>query len=203
MKQSSKSFTVLHDNKLVEMTFEQMFKKFKRPVQHFILKGVKGDLMLAEELCDDVFIKVFKKLDTYNTEFAISTWIFTIAKHIVIDSARKKTLNTMSLDNVYVEWLNGEETPQTDRLIQLNDTENNPEERMIEKETMAAMYRKYEALNESEKIIAALHFFDGLSYDEVAKQLSMPLGTVKAKVHKARMAMMESVPVEMRKSVAV
>ena len=80
----------------------------------------------------------------------------------------------------------------------LNDSEMNPMETMIHKEFANKMYGKFESLSESEKIVASLHFFDGLSYDEVCDQLNMPLGTVKAKLHRARKTMMEALPVEFK-----
>jgi RNA polymerase sigma-70 factor (ECF subfamily) len=203
MEHAKKPFTVLHGEELVEMNFDQMYKKFKRPVENFILKKVKGDVMLAEELTNDVFVKALKNIAQYKSEFAITTWIFNIAKNLVIDYVRKKNLNTMSIDSVYVEWLNGEEAPQTDRLIQLNDSANNPEEKMISDEVMKTMYARFKGLNESEKMIATMHFFDGLSYAEVAEQLAMPLGTVKARLSRARKVMMEALPVEMRNAVKI
>jgi RNA polymerase sigma-70 factor (ECF subfamily) len=105
----------------------------------------------------------------------------------------------VSLENVFVDWANGDEEAQVDHLYALKESDSNPEEQLIEAETRKRMYSKFESLSESEKIVASLHFFDGLSYDEVSEQLNMPLGTVKAKLHRARQTMMDAVPVEFRK----
>lgn len=183
------------------MTFEAIYKKYNRTVYNFLRVRIKDD-MTAEELASDVMIKVHKSLHLYDEKIAqLNTWILNIAKNCMIDYLRKRKLSTVSLESVYIDWANGEETPQTDRLIQLNDSAVNPEEKLVQQETMRRMYQKYETLNEQEKTVAALHYFDGLSYDEVAEQLRMPLGTVKARLHRARAKMMEAFPVEMRKHV--
>lgn len=181
------------------MKFEAIYKKFNCKVFNFIKVRVK-DEMVAEELASDVMMKVFKKIDLFDeSKSTLSTWIINIAKNTMIDYFRKKHLSTVSLENVYVDWANGDEDAQVDHLMALKDTELNPVEKMIENETSRTMYDKFETLSEAEKIVASLHFFDGLSYDEVAEQLNMPLGTVKAKLHRARKTMMEAMPVEFNK----
>lgn len=182
-------------------SFDAIYKKYNRMVFNFLKIRVK-DEMVAEELASDVMIKVHKSLHLYDEKIAqFNTWIINIAKNCMIDHFRKRTLSTVSLEGVYIDWVNGEETPQTDRLIQLNDSAVNPEEKLIQQETMRRMYNKFETLNEQEKTVAALHYFDGLSYEEVSTQLRMPLGTVKARLHRARVKLMEAFPIEMRKHV--
>lgn len=178
------------------MTFDAIYHKYNKTVYNYLNFKIK-DQLVAEELAADVMVKVYKKLDTYNSELStMSTWIMNIAKNTMIDFFRKKSLNAVSLDTLLV---GDSDENLIDHIYELKERDNNPEEEMIENEMSRTMYEKYETLNESDKIIAALHFFDGLSYDEVAEQLSMPLGTVKAKLFKARKTMMKALPVELRK----
>lgn len=173
------------------MTFEAIYTKYNRSVYKYLKFRIK-DQLVAEELAADVMVKIYKKLDTFNSELStISTWIMNVAKHTMIDHFRKKTMNHISLNKM------GDD--QIDHFKSLTDTNFNPEERMIRDEVSRTMYDKFDSLTESDKTVAALHYFDGLSYSEVAEQLAMPLGTVKAKLFKARKTMMEAVPVEMRK----
>lgn len=181
------------------MTFNEIYSKYNRMVFNFLRSRMKDEL-LVEELTSDVMIRVHKSLHTYNKELSkISTWIMNIAKNAMIDHFRKKTLNVVSLENVYIEWVNGDEDAKVDRLQAMKCSEMNPEESMIETETRRSMVEKFQSLNETERLIASLYYFDGLSYDEVAAELNMPLGTVKAKIHNARVTMMGALPVEMRK----
>jgi RNA polymerase sigma factor (sigma-70 family) len=182
------------------MTFEAIYKKYNRQVLKFLKNRLK-DEMVAEELSADVMIRVHKNLHLYNEQLSqLNTWIMNIAKNIMIDFLRKRTLSVVSLETVYGELAqNGDDESAMDRFKPLSDSNNNPEDELISKEVSQTMFSKYEKLSETEQTIAALHFFDGLSYDEVAEQLRMPLGTVKAKLHHARIALMEAFPVEMRK----
>lgn len=178
------------------MTFEAIYAKHNPAVYKYLKFKIK-DQLVAEELAADVMVKVYKKLETFNPDLStLSTWIMNIAKHTMIDYFRKKTLNVVSLDTMAI---GDDEENHMDHVRALKETDDNPEEQMISSEVSRTMYEKYESLTEVEKTVAALHYFDGLSYDEVAEQLAMPLGTVKAKLHKARKTMMEAVPVELRK----
>jgi RNA polymerase sigma factor (sigma-70 family) len=181
------------------MTFEQIYKKHQRIVFNVINKIVRNTLD-AEELTSETMIRVHKSLPTYREDLAkLSTWIINIAKNAAIDHVRRKRVQTVALEDVYVDWANGDESAQTDHLIALKSTEGNPEEKMIEDEVRKVMNKNFDLLNPTDKAVATLHYFDGLSYDEVATELNMPLGTVKAKIHKARVQLMEAFPVEMRR----
>ena len=147
-------------------------------------------------------MKVSKGLDRFDeTKSSLKTWILNIAKNALIDYYRKKKLNVVSFDEVIVSWAYGEEESDVDQMIAIKESNLNPEEKMIEAEVSKRMYDKFETLSENEKLIASLHFFDGLSYDEVAESLNIPLGTVKAKLFTARKTMMEALPLEYRKTV--
>jgi len=185
---------------MTTMTFEAIYKKYNRQVLNFLKKRMKEE-MVAEELAADVMIRVHKNLHLYNEEMSqMNTWIMNIAKNIMIDFLRKRTLSVVSLQTLWGEQAqNNDDESAMDRFRPLSDSYNNPEDEMISKEVSATMYKKYEKLSQIEQTVAALHFFDGLSYDEVAEQLNMPLGTVKAKLHYARIALMEAFPTEMRK----
>lgn len=181
------------------MTFNEIYKKHYRQVYNTIKKIVKNDLD-AEELTNEAMIRVHKKMDTFNEDLSkFSTWVFNIAKNCAIDFVRKRRLSTVGLEDVHTDWANGDEAAQTDHLLALKSSENNPEELMVENEVRRTLYDQFKTLNENDQLVATLHYFDGLSYDEVAAELSMPLGTVKAKIHKARVRLMEAFPVEMRK----
>lgn len=182
------------------MTFNEIYKKYNRMVFQYLMRRIK-DEMVAEELASDTMIRVHKSLHTsYNPEISqISTWILNIAKNAMIDYLRKKTLPTVSLEHVYIEWQQGSEDAQIDHLHALKSSESNPEERMIQQELRVEMFKQFNKLTKNQKLVASLHFFDGLSYDEVASELNMPLGTVKASLHHARTMLMEAFPKEMQK----
>ena len=181
------------------MTFEQIYKTHYAKVKFVINKIVKNTLD-AEELASETMIRVHKFLPTYREDMSkLSTWIINIAKNAAIDHIRKKKVPTVALEDVYVDWVNGDESAQTDHLMALKCDSVNPEEKMIESEVRSVMDANFNLLNKVDQTIATLHYFDGLSYEEVAQEMNMPLGTIKAKIHKARVKLMEAFPVEMRK----
>jgi RNA polymerase sigma factor (sigma-70 family) len=183
----------------MKIDFNEIYTKYYRLTFNTIKKIVKNELD-AEELTNEAMIRVHKNLDTYNEDLSkLSTWIFNIGKNAAIDFIRKKRLNTVALEDAYVDWANGDETAQTDHLMALKSSENNPEEIMVESEVRRTMYEQFETLNQNDQVVASLHYFDGLSYEEISNELRMPLGTVKAKIHKARVRLMEAFPQEMRK----
>lgn len=185
------------------MTFNEIYEKHYRMVFYAINKIVKNELD-TEELASETMIRVHKALPTYREDLSkLSTWIMNIAKNAAIDHYRKKKLNTIAIDSVYIDWVNGDESPQTDHLIALKCDSVNPEEKMIENEVRKVMNSQFEKLNQKDKTIATLHYFDGLSYEEVANEMEMPLGTIKAKLHKARVMLMEAFPKELRKVTSI
>jgi RNA polymerase sigma factor (sigma-70 family) len=181
------------------ITFNEIYKKHYRLVFNVIFKIVKNTLD-AEELASETMIRVHKALPTYREDMSkLSTWIVNIAKHAAIDHFRKRKVQTVALESVYIDWVNGDESAQTDHLIALKCDQMNPEEKMIKEEVWSEMNTNFNTLKDIDQKIVTMHYFDGLSYEEVAKEMDMPLGTIKAKIHKARVRLMEAFPKEMRK----
>lgn len=182
------------------MTFEQIYKTHYSNVKRVINQIVKNT-MDAEELASETMIRVHKALPTYREEISkLSTWIVNIAKNAAIDHIRKRKLNTIAIEEYSQGRDGGGETEErVDFMIELKCDSVNPEEKMIEDEIRSVMNNNFNQLNKTDQTIATMHYFDGLSYDEIAQEMQMPLGTVKAKIHKARVRLMEAFPVEMRK----
>jgi RNA polymerase sigma factor (sigma-70 family) len=151
--------------------------------------------MDSEELTNEVMIRVHKNLAKFDEEKSqLKTWIYNIATNCAIDFIRKKRLNTLSLDQVHFDWRYNDEEGNIDQLIALKSTEDNPEEKMISDEVKRTLYAQINTLSKTDQEIVSRHFFDGLSYEEVANELGMPLGTLKARIHKARVVLMEAFP---------
>lgn len=186
-------------NEIVDMKFEDLYRMYKRQVYRNIKKQV-GNELVAEELTNDAFVKLHANIDKYSTEEgAIVTWLYAIATNCAIDYIRKKQLETNSIEEIFPDWASDESEDRKERLVQLIDNGSNPESQMIQEETRKKLYQNYESLSTIEQTISGLHYFDGLSYDEIAAELNIPLGTVKAKLHNARTVLMGAFPKEMRK----
>jgi RNA polymerase sigma factor (sigma-70 family) len=133
----------------------------------------------ARDLGQEVFIKVFSLLDRFDEHYAFSSWLFRIATNHCIDHLRRNRLRFMSLDGAVGP--DGEEFE-----LQLPDTGPEPDTVLQRKEAMARLEEVIDDLPPHYKAITLLRHHQQLSYEEIAEVLQLPLGTVKARIHRAR-----------------
>jgi RNA polymerase sigma factor (sigma-70 family) len=152
--------------------------RYKDSIYFMVLKMVnnKEDAM---DLTVETFAKAFEKLDKYQPDYAFSTWLFRVATNNCIDFIRKKKLNTTSIHGMMDE--DGEE-----RQLQIKADVLNPEEVSIKKQQTQELKLLIESLPPRYRNLITLRYFDELSYEEIAQQLDLPLGTVKAQLFRAR-----------------
>jgi RNA polymerase sigma factor (sigma-70 family) len=133
----------------------------------------------ARDLAQEVFIKVFSLLDRYDENFAFSSWLFRIATNHCIDYLRRNRLRFLSLD--------AGTGPEGDEIeIQLPDSGPTPEKVLQRKEAMDRLEEVVADLPPHYRVITLLRHGQQLSYEEIATILDLPLGTVKARIHRAR-----------------
>ncbi len=174
---------VEHDD---EQAFAKLLQRYKRPVYHMILKMIRN-VDDAEDLTIESFAKAFKSLHKFKKDFTFSTWLFRIATNNTIDFIRKKKLNTLSLDNTFTDD-NG--SPIS---IDIEDENLNPQEISIKKQKAALIQVFVDKLPAKYQRLVRLRYFQELAYEEIAKELDAPLGTVKAQLHRARELLYEMV----------
>jgi len=132
----------------------------------------------VEDLAIATFSKAFDKLDSYNDFFAFSTWIQTIANNTLIDFFRKKEQKTISID----EEKEDDESPGID----IVDVSLDPEDNLIQKQKNKHIASLVHRLKPHYRELIIMRYLDELSYAEIAHKLDMPLGSVKAKLFRAR-----------------
>ena len=161
-----------------QKAYASLMQRYKDSIYFMALKMVnnKED---ANDLTVETFAKAFNKLDKYQPEFAFSTWLFRVATNNCIDFIRKKKLNTTSLDGLVDE--NGEE-----RTMQVKTEDLNPEKFSIKKQQAKDLKLLVESLPQRYRNLITLRYFEELSYEEISVQLSLPLGTVKAQLFRAK-----------------
>ncbi|MCK5169615.1 MAG: sigma-70 family RNA polymerase sigma factor [Bacteroidales bacterium] len=175
-----------HDYKLVklaiagdEKAYAELLDRYKDAIYYMLLKMVnnKSD---AEDLTIEAFGKAFKNIAQYTPNYAFSTWLFKIATNNCIDFIRKKRGNTISLIQSidYEDNLTPSSTIQSDTL--------DPEESLIGKQKIKMMRDVVGKLKPRYKTLVELRYFREFSYDEISKELDLPIGTVKAQLFRAR-----------------
>jgi len=125
----------------------------------------------AEDLTIEAFGKAFKNLHQYTPDFAFSTWLFKIATNNCIDFMRAKSKTTRAIDGLSTR-------------IPANNPD--PEEQFIRSQKIELMHQVVEKLKPHYKKLIELRYFKEYSYEEITKELDLPLGTVKAQLFRAR-----------------
>ena len=162
-----------------EKAYTELFKKYKDSVYFMILKMVNNRTD-AEDLMFEAFEKAFTSLNYYSPQFAFSTWLFKIASNNTIDFIRKKKAQLVSLD---VDDINPEDRGYINSIPADVRT---PEEETVRQQRAAFMREKVAMLKGRYRRLIELRYFDECSYEEIADTLSIPLGTVKAQLFRAR-----------------
>lgn len=169
-----------------QQAYADLMQRYKKPVYHMILKMIRN-VDDAEDLTIEAFAKAFKNLHKFKKDFTFSTWLFRIATNNTIDFIRKKKLDTMSLDTSFKDD-NGDSVT-----IDVADRNLNPQEEAIKSQKIELVRMFVTKLPAKYQRLVKLRYFDELSYDEIAKELGAPLGTVKAQLHRARELMYDLV----------
>ncbi|MGL5682427.1 MAG: RNA polymerase sigma factor [Marinifilaceae bacterium] len=161
-----------------EKAYGELFKKYKDSVYFMILKMVNNKTD-AEDLMFEAFEKAFASLHFYSPQFAFSTWLFKIASNNTIDFIRKRKAQTISLDV---------DTTQDERGY-INSIPANvlaPDEEAMREQRALLMREKVAMLKGRYRRLIELRYFNEFSYEEIAQELAIPLGTVKAQLFRAR-----------------
>jgi len=133
----------------------------------------------AEDLMIEVFAKAFKNLRQYAPDYAFSTWLFAIANNHAIDFTRNKNRNRANQN---------ERNGPIDKghLFKTTSGTLDPEELFIRSQKVEMIHDVVDKLKPHYKNLIELRYFKEYSYDEIAKELNVPLGTVKARLFRAR-----------------
>ncbi len=168
------------DQELIELSLEgdrasfaQLFRHYHQSVMAVFIR-YRCNEFDAHDLMQETFIKAFINLKSYNCSYKFSSWITTIARNTFIDYTRRGGVRGNIVD--------------MDSSVQYGDMamSESPEEAIIAKERRNFVEAEIEALPGKYRKIIELRYFMGLSYEEIASELSMPIGTVKTHLYRAK-----------------
>jgi len=161
-----------------EAAFARLLARYKDAIYFMLLKMV-NNRSDAEDLTLEAFGKAFKNLHQYSPSFAFSTWLFKIASNNCIDFLRKKKGNLVPIEG-------SQDTPENESPVKLKSKDPNPEEKLIRKQKAILMRKVVRKLKPRYQTLVEYRYFKELSYEEIASELNLPLGTVKAQLFRAR-----------------
>ncbi len=160
-----------------QRAFAELMGRYRDAIYYMLLKMV-NNASDAEDLTIEAFGKAFKNITQYAPNYAFSTWLFKIATNNCIDFIRKKKANHISLDH------NDEEHEKASMDIQAPVMD--PEESLINEQKIRLMRSVVSKLKPRYRKLIELRYFNELSYEEIAEELELPIGTVKAQLFRAR-----------------
>ena len=180
MERTGGKLTKLDDNSLVEMALQRhqgafalLLEKYRSSLMTHILKYVSV-VEDAEDICQRSFEKAFMNIDRYNAQYAFSTWLYNIAQNEAIDHLRR---SRTSINSVPI-------SEEREALDVLSGT--TPEEEFIIDQAVSNLLSGIQGLREGYRQVAELRFIKDYAYEDIARELNLPLGTVKTRINRAR-----------------
>ena len=143
----------------------------------------------AEDVTSAIFLKLCKSLDSFRGEAKFSTWIYTVANNAVMDSVRRRR-PSVSLDADL--RIDGDDSVPRE----IEDDAPGPDDRVADADFARYVYSKLDVLPPAQRSVIELRFFMELSYQQIADQLGVELGTVKSRLNRAIAALRSLVSTE-------
>ena len=180
MARTGEKHTRLEDLALVDLALQRdqgafalLLEKYRASLMTHILKYVSV-VEDAEDICQRSFEKAFMNIDRYNSQYAFSTWLYNIAQNEAIDHLRRSRASINSVPS----------SSEREALDVLSGT--TPEEEFIIDQAVRDLMQGIHNLPENYRQVAELRFIKDYAYEDIARELGLPLGTVKTRINRAR-----------------
>jgi len=162
-----------------EQAFAALFDQHKRRVYSLCLR-MTGDTAEAEDLSQEAFLQLFRKIATFRGESAFSTWLHRLVVNVVLMHLRRKGLQQVSLDDVDAS----QEEP-------VKREYGDDDKRLLHSIDRITLSRAIESLPPGYKAVLVLHDVEGYEHNEIAQILDCSVGNSKSQLHKARLKLRE------------
>jgi len=167
----------------IGLTFEELFERYSSMVSSLAFR-ILGDQQEALDVSQEVFLTIFRKMDSFRGESSLKTWIYRIAVHRAANRFRwwnrLRRRGTVSLEEHLAK--NSEREFSGD----LNSGIQSPEEALLQEEERAGIERLLLQLPVQQRIAVVMRDIEGLSYEEIAESMQINVGTVKSRIARGR-----------------
>ena len=160
-----------------EKAFAALLNRYRDSIYFMLLKMV-NNASDAEDLTIEAFGKAFRSLESYTPNFAFSTWLFKIATNNCIDFIRKKQSSPSIIDQGSDEM--------DSYTVNIQSDMPDPEEALISRQKFAQLREVVNQLKPRYKSLIELRYYKEYSYEEISKELDLPIGTIKAQLFRAK-----------------
>lgn len=168
-----------------EAAFNYLVGKFHRPMINFLYRMAHNQAV-AEELAQDVFLRVYRARESYRAEAKFTTWLYRIATNVAVNHARD-TKHERAAQSVHLD-VPDEETGTTPEIA---DDEPNIEQRLLSEERMAAIRQQVMALPERQRMAVLMHKYQGLDYKQIGDVLKLSESATKSLLFRAYQTLRE------------
>lgn len=148
--------------------FSHLVERYQKPVYNLCFRML-GETEPAEDATQEVFLRAFTRLDSYDPTRQFSTWLFAIAAHYCLDQLRQRRVSLVAWDD-----------------LPLADQTNQPEQLLLQAEANRAVRSLLEALPPEHRTVVILKYWHHLSYEEIAHSLETSVSAVKSRLFRAR-----------------
>ena len=175
-----------------ERTFQELVSRYQSRLLNFIYRTI-GDREKAEDLVQEVFIRVYRHIGRFDRSKKFSTWIYTIASNLAKNELRNRSRNPLVLFQTIKKNWQDEERP-----LQFEDSSSRPDDLFRKRHLRALVEEATSQLPEHHRQVFVLRELEGKSYEEIAEITSTNLGTVKSRLNRARASFAELIEPKLR-----
>ena len=169
-----------------ESAFNYLAEKYHRPIHHFLYRMVRNQA-IAEELAQEVFLRVYRSRESYRAEAKFTTWLYRIATNLAVNHARD-TKHERAVQNVYLDAPD----EQTGTRPDVAGDELTAEQWLLREERMKAIRAQVMALPERQRMAVVMHKYQGLDYREIGQVLKLSEPAVKSLLFRAYQTLRET-----------
>jgi RNA polymerase sigma-70 factor (ECF subfamily) len=164
--------------------FNDLVRKYEKQVYNFSYR-LTGNYDDANDVAQDAFLRVFNAIGTFRGDSSFSTWLFRITTNVFLDERKKAKAHPQTSLDEYLEL--GESSVAR----QIEDPSPTPEAVLEESERTQLLQEAVNGLPEYQRAMVTLYHSQQKSYEEIAEIMDLPIGTVKSRLNRARLALKE------------
>jgi RNA polymerase sigma-70 factor (ECF subfamily) len=166
-----------------ERAFREIVTRYQTRLLNFLYRTI-GDRERAEDLVQDVFIRVYRHVHGFDRTKKFSTWIYTIAANLAKNELRNRSRDPLVLLRGMTTMWRGEERP-----LELEDMSSRPDDLFRKRQLYALVEEATARLSAHHRAVFVLRDVEGKSYEEIAQITSTKVGTVKSRLSRARQSL--------------
>jgi RNA polymerase sigma-70 factor (ECF subfamily) len=166
------------------MAFDELIRLYEKKVYNFAYR-LCGDYHEANDIAAETFVRIYNSLSNFRGDSNFTTWLFRIVTNVYLDTRkRQRSRPHQSLEEMI-------ELEETTVQRQIEDPSPTPEEQLTGKERTEILQQAINSLPDYQRMMIVLYHTESKSYEEIASILDLPIGTVKSRLNRARLALRE------------